>query len=80
MSPVESSRIAPAHVDTICSRDLVAVKVNVLEDVNVGTVWISFGRWLSRLDDNLHGVGDLGLDFEIEGLGSRANLFSHAYV
>ena len=55
-TPVKSERIALAHFHAILGRDLVAMEVDVLEDVEISALNISICRWLGGLDADLHGV------------------------
>ena len=40
----------------------------MLEDVNIGSIRISSGRWLCSLYDDLHAVRHRGLFLQVEGL------------
>ena len=66
IAPIKTKRVAIAHLHTIRCRNLVAMQVDVLEDVHICSIWISFRRGCSRLEDDLQGVWYRGLFLETE--------------
>ena len=66
-APVKANRNSLTTGDTFIAGDLVLVKVHMLEDVDVGMIFIR--RKIRRHDDKLHAIWNFGFRFETEGFG-----------